>query len=430
MAIDGLIILDNTGRAIAQSGFHSFPPAYPLLHIDALNNALSNSRRPEDVDPVLYVGAITTDTPGACCHVRRGELRYLCPVSGDVDPLYAFAFLQTFVDILHEYFGHVSAETLKENFDIVYQLFEETLDSGGHPLTTSPNALRDIVLPPTLLHKVLSVAGVSGLATSSANSHPFASPILWRKAGVRYNHNEILFDVVETLDAIVNKNGTPAVSTVWGRVESNCKLSGTPDLLLTFSNASTLTDCAFHPCVRLQRWSRDKILSFVPPDGKFKLMDYRYVPVSASSMNQVSVPFILRPVVKVDEHGGSIDVSLSSRLTTRTMDSVTVELYLGEGATGASCILSHNASWSFNPKTQTLVWELKAVVPSASYTLRGSFTSSALTPRPSRAFRVRFDIPQHNFSAIKIEQLKLTGENYKPYKGMRGSSLGNIEWRW
>ncbi|KAI0829336.1 clathrin adaptor mu subunit [Trametes gibbosa] len=428
MAIDGIIILDNTGRAIAQSGFHSFPPAYPLLHIDALNNALANSSRTEDVDPVLYVSGL--DTPSACCHVKRGELRYLSPVSGDVDPLYAFAFLQIFSDILREYFGHVSAETLRENFDVVYQLFEETLDSGGHPLTTSPNALRDIVLPPTLLHKVLSVAGVSGLATSSASSHPFASPIPWRKAGVRYNNNEIFFDVVETLDAIINKNGTPAVSTVWGRVESNCKLSGTPDLSLTFSNASTLNDCSFHPCIRLQRWSRDRVLSFVPPDGKFKLMEYRYAPVSANSLNQVSVPFILRPAVKVDEHGGSVEITLSSRLTTRTMENVFIELYLGEGATGASCIVSHNASWSFNPKSLNLVWELKTVIPSANYTFRGSFTSSTEIPRPSRAFRVRFAIPQHNFSAMKIEQLKLTGEAYKPYKGMRGSSLGNIEWRW
>ena len=84
-------------------------------------------------------------------------------------------------------------------------MLEETLDSGGHPLTTSPNALRDIVLPPSLLKKVLSVAGVSGLASSTTVSHPFASPIPWRKAGVRYNNNEIYFDVTETLEAIVNK---------------------------------------------------------------------------------------------------------------------------------------------------------------------------------------------------------------------------------
>lgn len=41
------------------------------------------------------------------------------------------------------------------------QLLEEMLDEG-YPLTTESNLLRDIVLPPTLLSKVLSAAGVSG----------------------------------------------------------------------------------------------------------------------------------------------------------------------------------------------------------------------------------------------------------------------------
>lgn len=39
-----------------------------------------------------------------------------------MDPLYALAFLQTFVDILQEYFGSVSAAMLRDNFDIVYQV--------------------------------------------------------------------------------------------------------------------------------------------------------------------------------------------------------------------------------------------------------------------------------------------------------------------
>lgn len=34
---------------------------------------------------------------------------------------------------------------------------------------------------------------------------PFSSPIPWRKAGLRYNHNEIYFDMVEELKAVVNK---------------------------------------------------------------------------------------------------------------------------------------------------------------------------------------------------------------------------------
>lgn len=39
-----------------------------------------------------------------------------------VDPLFGFAFLQAFIDILREYFGDLSAATLKDNFDVVYQV--------------------------------------------------------------------------------------------------------------------------------------------------------------------------------------------------------------------------------------------------------------------------------------------------------------------
>ena len=39
-----------------------------------------------------------------------------------MDPLFAFAFLQSFVEILQEYLGTVSTATMKDNFDIVYQV--------------------------------------------------------------------------------------------------------------------------------------------------------------------------------------------------------------------------------------------------------------------------------------------------------------------
>jgi len=73
----------------------------------------------------------------------------------------------------------------------------------GYPLTTESSALRDIVLPPSFVNKILSVAGVAGLAKASAT--PFSSPIPWRKSGLKYNNNEIYFDVVEELDAIISK---------------------------------------------------------------------------------------------------------------------------------------------------------------------------------------------------------------------------------
>ncbi|KAH9175083.1 hypothetical protein EDB89DRAFT_2066865 [Lactarius sanguifluus] len=88
--------------------------------------------------------------------------------------------------------NHPSAQAsgLRDNVDIVHQLLEETINAGGHPLTTSPrpNVLRDIVLPPFLINKILFVTG----------SDPMA------RAGFCYNHNDIYyFGIVEMLG--VNK---------------------------------------------------------------------------------------------------------------------------------------------------------------------------------------------------------------------------------
>ncbi|ESK86633.1 ap-3 complex subunit mu-1 [Moniliophthora roreri MCA 2997] len=455
MALDGLIILDGSGRPIAQSGFRdkSHLPAYPLLHIDAFNNSNTS-------DPVIYVPDVGGG-PSACVHVASGDVRILCPVSGDVDPLLALTFIQSFNDILIDYFGSVSAEVIRENFDVVYQLFEETLDSSGHPLTTHPNALREIVIPPSLLNKLLSTVGAANaVALGTPNAGPFSSPIPWRKSNVRHTNNEIYFDMVESLSGVVNRHGTVVMSNVRGRIEANSKLSGTPDCLLTFTNPGVMQDCAFHCCVRLKRWSTNKSLSFVPPDGRFTLADYSYSPSSLASASAVTppktvpIPFQIKSSLDTDKTGGSFDVRLSSRLSTHTLENVRVELQLGQGASvsGVRCILSRGsggsgfgvggmrdsspaleggASWTWDSRHGMLKWEVPYVSPGSTsgWGLQGSFTSST-TSRPSRALVVRFEIQSHTFSGIKVDQLRITNTEAKVYKGVRGRSEGCVEWRW
>jgi len=54
----------------------------------------------------------------------------------------------------------------------------------------------------SLIYLWLPGAGNIGPATGAG---AFASPIPWRRAGLRYNSNDIYFDVVEELKAVVNK---------------------------------------------------------------------------------------------------------------------------------------------------------------------------------------------------------------------------------
>lgn len=59
---------------------------------------------------------------------------------------------------------------------------------------------------------------------------------------------------------------------------------------------------------RLPRWVRDKSLSFVPPDGRFTLMEYRVATSSTSTAvaaaAPVPLPFALRASVRLDDTGG------------------------------------------------------------------------------------------------------------------------------
>jgi AP-3 complex subunit mu len=74
------------------------------------------------------------------------------------------SFLHTLVSVLKLYLGDpLTEESIRENFDVVYQLLEEMLDETGQPLNTEYNALRDIVREPSwmqnLMGKMASVPG-------------------------------------------------------------------------------------------------------------------------------------------------------------------------------------------------------------------------------------------------------------------------------
>ena len=167
----------------------------------------------------------------------------------------------------------------------------------------------------------------------------------------------------------------------------------------------TLTICSG----RLQRWKRDKALSFVPPDGRFTLMEYEYRPPVSRSLSapstQVPVPFSLKPAVTIEEDGGTqiikcrlcstnnrisgfFSIALTSRLSTRLFDEVAVEFFLGDGSSVVNCNAPHGTSWSFDSRTSKVRWDLKNVPPSGTHSLRGSWVSrsesSSLCPSLTR----------------------------------------------
>ena len=160
-----------------------------------------------------------------------------------------------------------------QNFSTVYQLIEE-MNDHGYPLTTEPNALECMIKKPTVISK-LQQAVTGSSSVSSYLPSGTVSNMPWRKSDVRYAQNEIYVDLVEEMDCILTAAGQVVQADINGSIQCVSKLSGVPDLCLTFRDPDVVDDCSFHPCVRYGRWGREKVISFVPPDGPFELMRYR-----------------------------------------------------------------------------------------------------------------------------------------------------------
>ncbi|XP_015072013.1 AP-3 complex subunit mu isoform X2 [Solanum pennellii] len=232
--------------------------------------------------------------------VNREGVTFLACTQVEMPPLMAIEFLCRVADVLSEYLGGLNEDLIKDNFVIVYELLDEMIDNG-FPLTTEPNILREMIAPPNIVSKVLSV--VTGNTSNMSNTLPGAtgSCVPWRKTDLKHSSNEVYVDLVEEMDATINRDGVLVKCEICGEVQVNSHLSGLPDLTLSFANTSILNDVRFHPCVRLRPWESNQILSFVPPDGQFKLMSYRIKKLK-------STPIYVKPQITSDS--GTCRISL------------------------------------------------------------------------------------------------------------------------
>lgn len=76
---------------------------------------------------------------------------------------------------------------------------------NGFPLTTEPNILREMIAPPNIVSKMLSV--VTGKSSNVSSTLPDAatSCVPWRKTDLKHASNQIYFKLVEEMDAVFNR---------------------------------------------------------------------------------------------------------------------------------------------------------------------------------------------------------------------------------
>ena len=302
--INSLFVTSATGEVLIERHWRGVTPRNICdLCWDELN---PQDKRSGTLSPLLHT------SKHYLVSVFREDIYVIAVLAKEVPPLLVIELLQRVVDIFVEYFGAASEGLIKDNFASVYQLLEEMLDNGN-PLTTEPNALKAMIAPPSVMGRLQAVAtGKSNVSDVLPDGTISSMP--WRKSGVKYAQNEIYLDIIEEVDAVVYRKGQVVSSEVSGAIVANSRLSGIPDLCLSFLDPEVIKDCSFHPCVRYTRFEQDRVVSFVPPDGTFELMRYR-----VNTKTNVTVPIYVTPVVTMsDQHNagyGRIQIQIGQRQT-------------------------------------------------------------------------------------------------------------------
>jgi AP-3 complex subunit mu len=403
-----------------------------------------------DVDDLQDVPPVLATPKWYLVHIQHHGLFFLAVVKNDTPPLLVLEFLQRVVEVFGHYMTDVTEESIKDKFVIVYQVLDEMMD-GGFPFTTEPNVLTSMISKTNLLSELMENIPVPGtlnvplpmslggkismgsraislaapIGTSNQLPRAAGSTVPWRTVGVKYTTNEVYFDINEEIDAIIDRNGHVLRCVAHGNVQVNCKLSGMPDLSLLFYNPRVLEDVAFHPCIRYSRWDQSKVLSFVPPDGAFKLMEYRVT-------SGLEIPLSVKPQVSWTNGGGRVHITVSAKMSVKHAVG-DVQLTIPFSKLVSSTNLTATAGEvQYDEINKVCIWKVGKVGREKSPILSGNISVLPGSPQPDSnpIIEVGFRVNQFSASGIRVESLSLHNEKYKPYKGVKNITYaGNFQVR-
>lgn len=298
--------------------------------------------------------------------------------------------------------------------------------NGGLPVTTDIIVLKDRIKSPNIFRNLAnSVTGNSNICDTISNSE--LNNVPWRKTDLRFANNDTFFDVNEYLNVIIDKNGSCIFSEVIGEINCYTQLSGMPILNLKFLNPKIFDDIHFHRCVKVLKWEKEKIVSFIPPHGDFLLLNYKI-----SSQNVIPFPVYIKHNINYESNNwGNLDISVDPSKSCFILEGVKLELALPNVCT---CFLETNQGhFTFDSVKKILIWDIGRLDNTKIINIHGTISFLSIMPTVEASnsnnnskfenlnpeIKMKFLIHQLSISGMKITKVYLTGESYKPFKGVK-----------
>lgn len=399
-AISALMFLDGRGKPVLVRDYRGDVPLAKVA--DRFMAKVNEMEEAGGAAPVLLDGTLSF------LYVQYSNLYVLAVAQSNVNAAATLVFLHKLIEIFKHYFQELEEESLRDNFVIAYELLDEVMDHG-YVQFTEAKILSEFIK--TDAHR-MAVQARPPMAVTNAVS--------WRQEGLFYKKNEVFLDVVESVNLLVNSNGTVVRSEVVGALKMRAYLSGMPECKCGVNDkvlfeaqgrggrqkAVDLEDIKFHQCVRLASFERDRTISFIPPDGAFDLMTYR--------LSQNIKPLIWVECV-VEKHSRSRTeylVKARSQFKERsTATSVEILLPLPPDAISPTVRTSQGTA-TYAPEKAALVWKIKNFPGGREFLLRCKFGLPSVAAEEESQGRlppikVKFEIPYYSVSGIQIRYLKV-----------------------
>ena len=377
-------------------------------------------------------------------YIRHRDLFLVAATRGNPNCFAIFAYLFQKIKILKSYIGNkFDADTLKSNFTLIYELFDETMDYGY-----AQNCAVDVLQLYINLGQASVFSAAPTQATGSQLTSQITGAIDWRREGIRYRRNEVYIDVKETVSILTSVSGTVLRQEVQGKVMMNTKLTGMPEckfglndrLIMEKESASAaggsrkpqgveIDDCTFHRCVRLGKFDAERTITFIPPDGEFELMRYR--------VTQAVQPFKMIPTIK-EEGKNKLLVNLVLRaefLDERRATGVVIKIPMPATAASAKASTTKGRA-KYEPGSRALVWRIKSINGQQEASVSAevnliSATKEKAWVRPP--ISLEFSIAMHSCSGVQVRFLKVYEKSsYQTNKYVRyvsSSEAGDYQMR-
>jgi len=349
---------------------------------------------------------------------------YLCGVTcKNSNIALILTYLYQLTALFQDYFTTLNEESIRDNFVIIYELLDETMDHG------LPQSLDS-----TILRQFITQEG-NRMADDSKSKPPVAltNAVSWRAEGIKHKKNEIFLDVVEKLNLLVAANGTVLHCEINGAVKMKSFLSGMPELKLGLNDkvmfeatgrtqqarggkSVELEDIKFHQCVRLARFENDRTISFIPPDGEFDLMTYR--------LDTHVKPLIWVEAVVEPHKGSRIEYMIKTRSQFKSRsvaNNVEISIPVPPDVDSPS-FKSSVGNVTYLPDKDCVVWTIKQFHGGREYLMRAHFGLPSITRDEAadakgagsgmdmswkKPIGVKFEIPYFTVSGIQVRYLKI-----------------------